>query len=393
MFCLKKLLPILGFLALVLIIYPQINPVLAWGDNLCTSKGIQVTMSPSSPVPENSPSITFTFSVNGGPLAPGTYKLGTNGTGFNVGRTINTSGADGEKVVSAADQGPLTLMATPANSGGEFLSKGAGREVWLDKDGARSCQLPAYDVGFDMSKCQPLIINPPDVKENESFRIYAVNAPAGNWGVYFQENGAKNLTRLKNTAGNDATLTADNQGNGNTDIAPLPLGLKPGTIMLYDSNKIAADAGFCKKALAIQAAGNAQPRPLPPPGPPPGGPGGQGAVGVGTSASGISCDPKTGDIPGVGGVSTAIGCIPTDPQEFVAGVLKFALAAGGGIALLLFIYGAFQMITSAGNAEGVKKGHEQMTSAIMGLLLIIFSVLLLQIIGVDILNLPDFIKP
>lgn len=94
---------------------------------------------------------------------------------------------------------------------------------------------------------------------------------------------------------------------------------------------------------------------------------------------------------GDSGIETAIGCIPTDPAEFVNAFLKFATAAGGGLALLLMIFGAFQMITSAGNADQLKAGREQFTSAIIGLLFIIFSVLLLQIIGVDILNLPGFI--
>lgn len=108
-----------------------------------------------------------------------------------------------------------------------------------------------------------------------------------------------------------------------------------------------------------------------------------------TQAAGISCNPNTGQA-GDGGILTAIGCIPTDPQKLIEGLLKFTTAAGGGIALLLMVYGAFQMIISAGNPEAVKKGHEQFTSAIIGLLFIIFSVLLLKVIGVDILNIPRF---
>ncbi|MBI4040144.1 hypothetical protein HY389_02210 [Candidatus Daviesbacteria bacterium] len=110
---------------------------------------------------------------------------------------------------------------------------------------------------------------------------------------------------------------------------------------------------------------------------------GKASVGIGTttSASGLSCG---------SGVNTAIGCIPTDPQALIQKVLQFATGAGGGIALLLMIYGAFQMMTSAGNPEQVKKGADQLTSAVIGLLFIIFSVLLLQIIGFNILNIPGF---
>ncbi|MCL4366739.1 hypothetical protein M1563_01070 [Patescibacteria group bacterium] len=91
-----------------------------------------------------------------------------------------------------------------------------------------------------------------------------------------------------------------------------------------------------------------------------------------------------------GDVDTAFGPIPTDPTGFVQTILKFAIAVGGGVALILMALGAIQMITSTGNPEAVKKGQEQFTSAIIGLLFIIFSVMLLQIIGVSILNIPGF---
>lgn len=89
-------------------------------------------------------------------------------------------------------------------------------------------------------------------------------------------------------------------------------------------------------------------------------------------------------------IDTALGCIPTKPINLIQDLLTFATGIGGGVALLLMISGAFQMITSAGNAEAVKKGQEQFSSAVIGLLFIIFSVLLLQIIGVDILQIPGF---
>lgn len=110
-----------------------------------------------------------------------------------------------------------------------------------------------------------------------------------------------------------------------------------------------------------------------------------------TSAAGIACNPQGGQNLAWGkGIKTAIGCIPTEPTALIQGIIKFAIATGGGIALLLMIYGVFQMITSGGNPDGVKKGSEQITSAVLGLLFIIFAVMLLKIIGVDILQLPGF---
>ncbi len=93
------------------------------------------------------------------------------------------------------------------------------------------------------------------------------------------------------------------------------------------------------------------------------------------------------------GVETAIGCVPTEPVALIKGVLTFSTRIAGGLTLLLMIFGAFEMITSAGNPDTLKKGQERFRDAIIGLLFIIFSVLLLQIIGVDILGIPGFKAP
>jgi hypothetical protein len=45
-------------------------------------------------------------------------------------------------------------------------------------------------------------------------------------------------------------------------------------------------------------------------------------------------------------------------------------------------------MSSAGNPERLTGGKEIITSAIAGLLLIIFSTIILKIIGVDILKIP-----
>ncbi len=94
------------------------------------------------------------------------------------------------------------------------------------------------------------------------------------------------------------------------------------------------------------------------------------------------------------GILTALGCIPIkDATQFVAWLLARAIGIGGGIAFLLMIFGAIKVLTSAGNPENVKAGKELITSALMGLLFIIFSLFLLELIGVKILNIPGFGKP
>lgn len=109
------------------------------------------------------------------------------------------------------------------------------------------------------------------------------------------------------------------------------------------------------------------------------------AGGPATSGKGEPCTDGTAN-----GIKTAIGCVPTEPRELVEGLLKFATYASGGIALLLMIFGALGLITAEGNPEAIKHAQEQFYSAIIGLLIIIFSVLLMQVIGVDILGLPGF---
>lgn len=89
-------------------------------------------------------------------------------------------------------------------------------------------------------------------------------------------------------------------------------------------------------------------------------------------------------------VWTAIGCVPVTLDGFVGAILPFAIGIAGGIAFLLILFGALQIMTSAGNPEKLNAGRELVTSAIVGLLLIIFSVFILQLIGVQILRIPGF---
>jgi hypothetical protein len=97
------------------------------------------------------------------------------------------------------------------------------------------------------------------------------------------------------------------------------------------------------------------------------------------------------------GAWTAIGCIgatapnqPSDFGAFVRDIIKIGTGLGGGIAFLLILFSGFQTMTSAGNPEKLHEAKELMGAAISGLLLIIFSVFLLRLIGVDILQIPGF---
>lgn len=91
------------------------------------------------------------------------------------------------------------------------------------------------------------------------------------------------------------------------------------------------------------------------------------------------------------GVNTALGCISTEVEgtgSFFVAIMRVAVGVGGGLALLLMLYGIFIVTTSAGMPDKLKEGKEIITSAISGLIFIILSVFLLRTIGVNILGLP-----
>jgi hypothetical protein len=93
-----------------------------------------------------------------------------------------------------------------------------------------------------------------------------------------------------------------------------------------------------------------------------------------------------------GGYWSAIGCVQLNSfQDFIEkNVFGWGLGLAGTFALGCIIYAAIQMQLSNGVPEKVKKSQEMITSCIMGLMVIIFSVFILRLIGVTILHIPGF---
>jgi len=90
-----------------------------------------------------------------------------------------------------------------------------------------------------------------------------------------------------------------------------------------------------------------------------------------------------------GGYLSAIGCIPLKVNSlFASFLINIGIGLAGALAFLCIIYGAISLQTSQGNPEKVKKARETITSCIVGLLFIIFSIFILRVIGVDILKIP-----
>lgn len=88
--------------------------------------------------------------------------------------------------------------------------------------------------------------------------------------------------------------------------------------------------------------------------------------------------------------NTAIGEFSTSPEKFAQSVLQLFLGLAGGILIVLIMLNGYKFMTSQGDPEKIKDARDGIIAAISGVLLIIFSLAILQIITADILKLPGF---
>lgn len=93
---------------------------------------------------------------------------------------------------------------------------------------------------------------------------------------------------------------------------------------------------------------------------------------------------------GVNEIATDIACIPTDPVGFVSKTYGIGLGLIGGVALLFIIFGGYIILTSAGDPAKLSSGKSFIYYAIAGLLLAILGYVFIQVIAVDILQIPGF---
>jgi uncharacterized membrane protein YidH (DUF202 family) len=98
---------------------------------------------------------------------------------------------------------------------------------------------------------------------------------------------------------------------------------------------------------------------------------------------------STGCVPGKTAAGTPIMvCSLNNPLSKISGttsvpqviqiVIKAALGLIGGLTLLMFVWGGFQWLTSAGNEERVKNGSKTMLWAVIGLVLVFTSYFILS---------------
>lgn len=89
------------------------------------------------------------------------------------------------------------------------------------------------------------------------------------------------------------------------------------------------------------------------------------------SQSGL-CVPQGGPTGGFANSKTLMGLLTE--------ILKYLLYLAGAIAVLFIVIGGFQYITSSGDEEQAEKGRKTLTNAIIGLVVVIMSYAIIQII-------------
>lgn len=136
----------------------------------------------------------------------------------------------------------------------------------------------------------------------------------------------------------------------------------------------------CDSGLTCNTNGTCRSTAANPPGGGPGGGGSNGGVVTGSINGGCGSFGQS--------IDTAIGCIDiSDSNTLIGFFLRWAMGIAGGIAVLMIIFAGFKITTSSGDPKRLQAGQELLTSAIAGVILLVFSIFILQVVGVNILGL------
>lgn len=82
----------------------------------------------------------------------------------------------------------------------------------------------------------------------------------------------------------------------------------------------------------------------------------------------------------------------TRPTEFITTLGRVLLSIGTVGAFALMIYSGYIILLSRGDKEKIAHAREILTSAVTGLVFLILSIAILEIIGIDILHIPGFMR-
>lgn len=108
------------------------------------------------------------------------------------------------------------------------------------------------------------------------------------------------------------------------------------------------------------------------------------------TASSVFAQPRdtripSGTLPGVDPTTTTLG-------ELIASALQIIFIAAALAVLIYLVIGAFKWITSGGDKDAIGKARGSIVNALIGLFLLalafFITVLVGQIVGINILNLP-----
>ena len=91
----------------------------------------------------------------------------------------------------------------------------------------------------------------------------------------------------------------------------------------------------------------------------------------------FSCDPSTG-----------MRCNETSLNGLIRTVINWMLSIAFGIAVLFLVIGGFWYITSAGNEETAEKGKNTAINAIIGIVIIILSYVIINVVSGLVTNGP-----
>lgn len=107
-------------------------------------------------------------------------------------------------------------------------------------------------------------------------------------------------------------------------------------------------------------------------------------------------------VPQPGTHYTVFGCIKTNIGDFtqtgaasslVQVLLNLIFTTAGGVAVLYIVYGAFLIITSQADPERLAYGRRVVMGSIIGLVFVLMSVLIVNLLANGILTLPGFGPP
>lgn len=88
-------------------------------------------------------------------------------------------------------------------------------------------------------------------------------------------------------------------------------------------------------------------------------------------------------------VNTALGCLSIEFVTTVQTIFDWAIGVTGGVIFFVILLATLRIVTSRGDPKAVKAGQELLTSALLGFVLIAFAVVLLNVIGIKVLNLGN----